>query len=104
SGISRSQGSCVYDRRISEGTVRILQSRAADLYGGREGVLDGSSAYVQNQVLVAQLLDGCGGVVELVDVCSAYAQDYACLCGKLAHSLVVGSVSAVQDRLLVLAY
>ena len=96
--------SYVNDGGITEGSVLILQSRATNLYGGSKRVLNRSSTYIQYQVLIAQFLKSCCGIIELVDVCAANAQNNACLRSDSAHSLVVGSVCAIQNRLCVLAY
>ena len=42
--------------------------------------------------------------MKLIDVCSAYAENNACLCGNFAHLFIVGCVCTVQDRFACFAY
>lgn len=96
------QDAKVYDGGIAEGPVAVLDGSAADENGVGKRFLDGRRGDVEDQVLVAGLLELGDGVVQLGEVLAADAQDEACCLGDLAHGGEVVLVGAVQDGLVIL--
>ena len=92
----------INDRRIAEGAVVVLKGSAADLNGVAEGLLDGGAGDVEQEVLVAGLLECLDGVVQFVEVRSLNAENDAVSLGKLVHGLEVVLVDAVDNGLCVL--
>ena len=96
------QNAEIDQRRITEGTVAVLDGGAADENCVCEGFLDGLGGNVENQVLVASLLQSGDGVVQLGQVCAMDAQnDTGSGCDGV-HCLEVILVGAVEDGLVVL--
>ena len=96
------QDAKVDDGGIAEGPVAVLDGGAADENGVGKRFLDGRRGDVEDQVLVAGLLELGDGVVQLGEVLAADAQDEACCLGDLAHGGEVVLVGAVQDGLVIL--
>ena len=69
------QNAEVDQRRITEGTVAVLDGGAADENGVGKGFLDGLGGNVENQVLVASLLQSGDDVMQLGQVCAVDAQN-----------------------------
>ena len=100
--VAGSQLANVNDGGITEYSVLVEESSAADLNSALESGLDGSSADIENEVLVAESLDLGNGFIKLVEVSAGNTENAAELGSNSAHSLVVGSVCAVEDGLSVL--
>ena len=92
----------VDDGRITEGTVVVLDGGAADDDGVREGLLHGRAGDVDDEVLVAGLLESFDGVVQLFEGSALDAEDDARGGRDGVHVGVVVLVGAVQNGLDVL--
>ena len=97
------QNAEVHDRRIAERAVAVLDGGAADENGVCKRFLDGLGGDVEDQVLVAGLLELGNDIMQLGEVRAVYAKHDACRSGDLVHGCEVILVGAVEDGLVVLA-
>ena len=94
------QNAEVYDRRIAERAVAVLDGGAADENGVCKRFLDGLGGHVENQVLVAGLLELSNDIMQLGKIRAVYAKHDACRSGDLVHSrevILVGAVEAEES-------
>ena len=96
------QNAEVHDRRIAERAVAVLDGGAADENGVCKRFLDGLGGDVEDQVLVAGLLELGNDIMQLGKIRAVHTKHDACRGGDLVHSREIILVCAVEDGLVVL--